>query len=190
MASVSLIAIVLFAACSRKEEATVDMSGIDFAEGDLVFRRGLGAKSHAVVAADVGGVYSHSGIVVKSDSGFMIVHISPGEREVGEIEDRIKMETPGLFFAADRAQHGAVYRLQESLNICTAAAQQAVRLHSKGVRFDHDYLLNDSTEMYCTELMWYVYRLAGKDITNGKYDTHIFPSAIYENKELSIIYKF
>jgi hypothetical protein len=186
--SISIV-MTLFVACSRKEKATVDVSGIDFAEGDLVFRRGLGAKSRAVLVADVDGVYSHSGIVVKQDTAFMIVHITPGEREEGVTEDRIKMETPERFFSADRAQHGAVYRLPDSLNILTDAAQHAIRLYNKGILFDHDYTLKDTTTMYCTEFVSYVYQLAGKNIVTSA-DDHIFPSNIYENKEFSIIYKF
>jgi hypothetical protein len=200
VASISIIAIVLFAACSRKDTAAVDVSGIDFAEGDLVFRRGLSAKSHAVLTADPEGIYSHSGIVVKQDSSFMIVHLTPGEREKDETEDRIKMETPEQFFAADRSEHGAVYRLRDSLTVLSTAAQQAVRLWHKGVLFDHDYELNDSTKMYCTELVWYVYLLAGKDVTDGRRSevanvpmfsgVYIFPSDIYRNEEFSVIYKF
>jgi hypothetical protein len=201
VASLSIHIVVLFATCSHKGETAVDVGNIDFAEGDLVFRHGVSAKSQVVLAADPEGIYSHSGIVVKQDSGFMIVHVTPGEREKDETEDRIKMETPEQFFATDRAQHGAVYRLQDSLNaLSSTAARQAVRLWHKGVLFDHDYVLSDSTKMYCTELVWYVYLLAGKDITNGNRSEvaglplfsgeHIFPSNIYNNEDFSIIYKF
>lgn len=198
--NLSIIIIVLFAACSPQSEAAADISGIDFAEGDLVFRRGLGAKSRAVIIADPEGIYSHSGIVVKFDSAFMIVHIAPGERENGETEDCIKMESPKQFFSTDRTQRGAVYRLRDSLDIRSIAARQAVRLWHKGVLFDHDYALEDSTKMYCTELVWYIYQLAGKDVTNGKRSevanmpvfsgSFIFPSDIYNNENSSLIYKF
>jgi hypothetical protein len=193
------IIIILFCACSHKEPAA-DLSGVDLAEGDLVFRKGRGIKSEAVLQADTSGIYSHSGIVVKQNSTFMIVHVTPGEREKEEKVDRIKMETPEQFFSADRAQCGAIYRLSDSLNVPSAAAQQAVRLWNKGILFDHDYVLEDSTKMYCTELVWYAYQLAGKDITNGKRSEivnfplfsgiYIFPSDICKNNEFSLIYKF
>jgi hypothetical protein len=67
------------------------------------------------------------------------------------------------------------------------------------VHFDHDYRLSDTTQLYCTELVWYVYGLAGTDITGGKRSelnaplysgTYIFPSDIYTNEAFSLIYKF
>ena len=197
---VCIIAVALLAACSHRDTAAVDVSGIDFAEGDLVFRRGAGAKSTAVLAADTAGIYSHSGIVVRQDSAFMVVHVTPGERAEGETDDRIKMEPPERFFATDRAEHGAVYRLHDAAGVHSAAAGQAVRLWNKGVLFDHDYLLDDSTRMYCTELVWQVYLLAGKDITNGRRSevrnvplfsgVYILPSDIYTDEAFSVIYKF
>lgn len=197
---IGLSIILALSGCSPNSETAVVASEIDLAEGDLVFRRGLGAKSRAVLTADPEGFYSHSGIVVKPDSTFMIVHVTPGERGAGEMADRIKMETPEQFFARDRAQYGAVYRLTDSLDMLSTAARQAVRLWHKGVLFDHEYVLSDSTKMYCTELVWYVYQLAGKDITNGKRsevtnmplfsNSYIFPSDIYKNENISLIYKF
>jgi hypothetical protein len=185
--------------CSHRKTAT-DFSPIPLEEGDLVFRRGIGVKSRAVLSADTVGIYSHSGIVVRQDLGYRIIHITPGERENGEKEDRIKMETPETFFAADRAEHGAVYRMKDARNYTTEAASHAKRLLEKGVLFDHDYVLEDTTQLYCTELIWYVYLLAGKDITDGKRSelnnfplfsgVYIFPSDLYNNDEFKLIYKF
>jgi hypothetical protein len=189
-----------FISCSQRRDA-VSFADIPFAEGDLVFRRGRGVKSQAVLNADTAGLYSHSGIVVKYGSVFMIIHITPDEREAGETEDRIKMETPETFFASDRAKFGGVYRLRnDTLDIAKTAAEQALRLWKKGVVFDHEYVLDDSTQMYCTELVWRAYRLAGKDITNDSRSeivnfplfsgVYIFPSDIYSNKDLFLVYSF
>jgi hypothetical protein len=186
--------------CSPRRDAVL-FADIPFAEGDIVFRCGRGVKSQVVLNADTAGLYSHSGIVVKYGSAFMIIHITPDEREKGETEDRIKMETPETFFASDRAKFGGVYRLRnDTLNITKTAAEQALRLWKRGVVFDHDYVLDDSTKMYCTELVWRVYRLAGKDITNDSRSEivnfplfsgeYILPSDIYSNKELIIVYSF
>jgi hypothetical protein len=195
-----LTVIGLIGSCSRNEKMA-DISNIDFREGDIVFRRGRGVKSEAVLHVDTAGLYSHSGIVVKCDSAFMIIHITPDEREAGETEDRIKMEPPETFFAPDRAKFGSVYRLpDDTLNMAKTAAEQALRLWKRGVVFDHDYVLDDSTQMYCTELVWHVYRMAGKDITNNSRSeivnvplfsgVYILPSDIYSNKELVIVFSF
>jgi len=179
----------------------IDWHTVDFQEGDIVFRRGIGAKSNAVLFADKEGMYSHMGIIVKPDSVFMVVHITPGEREKGEKEDKIKMELPEQFFASDRAQNGAVVRLKEdSLEYAGRAAQEAYRLYRKRILFDHDYSLEDSVKMYCSEMVWHAYLSAGKDISCGRRSkiesspiyagTYIFPSDIFKNDELTLIYKF
>ncbi|MDR0763741.1 MAG: hypothetical protein LBF01_04525 [Bacteroidales bacterium] len=172
---------------------------VNFQNGDIVFRKGTSAKTRAVLYADTNGIYSHTGIVASTPNGFKIIHITPGERKKGETADRIKMENIEEFFAKNRARHGAVYRLSCSMQIRSAAAKQALRLLNKRTLFDHTYKLDDTTTMYCTELIYYVYKLAGKDITFGKRSkinapmysgTYIFPSDIYKNKEFELIYKF
>ena len=189
------IALFLLTTCSRRDEKR-DFQSVVFAEGDLIFRKGLGAKSGAVLYADVSGIYSHVGILVRQDSAFRIVHVTPGEQP----EDLIKSDSPEEFWASGKAEHGAVYRLKDASPYAAEAAQQALRLLHKGILFDHDYKLNDSTRMYCTELVWYLYLLTGKDVSSGKRSelenvpmysgTYIFPSDIYTNDEFQLIYKF
>lgn len=72
-------------ACDRQVERVCPSSA--FAEGDVAFRRGCGGKSAVVLRVDSSGIYSHCGIVVRQDSTFMIVHVAPGERNVGESEE-------------------------------------------------------------------------------------------------------
>ena len=182
--------------CSRQEE--ISIKEVSFEEGDLVFRKGLGLRTQAVLYSDSLGIYSHTGIVVLKDSVFQVVHITPGEREKNEKVDKIKIEPINDFWKKDRASHGAVYRLKN--NSCGKdAAQQALRLLQKEVLFDHHYLLSDTTEMYCTELVCYSYAQAGKDITFGQRSvlnaplyagTYILPSNIYTNSDFILVYKF
>jgi len=192
---ISSIVLLALTACSMRNEKR-DFKSLVFAEGDLVFRRGFGTKSEAVLYADASGIYSHTGIVVRLDSVFRIVHITPGE----EPGDMIKADLPEEFWASGKAEYGALYRLKNASPYAAEAAQQALRLLRKGIMFDHDYQLNDSTKMYCTEMVWYAYLLAGKDVTSGKRSvlenvpmysgTYIFPSDIYSNDEFTLIYKF
>ena len=194
--SISIIFMMTLTACVQKHDNFFE--SIAFEQGDLIFRRGTGLKSRAVLHADSTGVYSHVGMVVLKDSVFQIVHITPGEREENEKVDKIKIESIGDFWRKDRAKYGAVYRLKDN-SLGEMAAQQALRLWKKGILFDHDYQLCDTTQMYCTELVWYAYTQAGKDISFGKRrelsvpmytGTYIFPSDIYTNSEFVLIYKF
>jgi len=190
-----IIIVFIFVSCAQKQ-AKYD-ENIEFQQGDLIFRKGMGVKSQAVLYADSLGAYSHAGLVVFKDSIFQVIHITPDEREKGEEADKIKIEPISVFWRGDRAEHGAVYRLKDS-SLCEAAVLQALRLLQKEVLFDHNYQLSDTTEMYCTEFVWYAYQQAGKDISNGKRSilygfyggTYIFPSDIYSNKEFILIYKF
>ena len=192
-----IIIIVAFIACSHKKTHN-DFANIDFQQGDVIFRKGTGIKSQAVLHADANGIYSHVGIVVLKDSTFQVVHIVPNEQENDEKIDKIKIEPIGEFWRKDRAKYGAVYRLKDN-GLGEKAAQKALNFLQKNVNFDHDYNLNDTTEMYCTELVWNAYLQAGQDITCGKRNvlngavysgTYIFPSDIYTNDILILIYKF
>jgi len=107
-----IILAVTLSACLQKH--TNSFENIAFQQGDLVFRKGTGAKSQAVLHVDSSGVYSHVGIAVLTDSVFRIVHITPGERTKDETVDRIKMEPVSEFWQHDKAQHGAVYRLKDN----------------------------------------------------------------------------
>ena len=194
---------VLFAfiqvGCHRSKQVLIPYQQLD--EGDLVFRRGSGAKSQAVLYADKTGKYSHVGIIVKDGSEFMVVHITPGERSAGETEDKIKMERLEVFFARDKAQQGAILHFIDSSECSQQAAQHAKMFFEKEILFDHDYNLDDSIKMYCSEMVWRAYLKAGRDITEQRRSEvpqefpifsgiYIFPSDIYQNKYLTIVYEF
>lgn len=165
-------------------------------EGDIAFRRGHSAESRAVLHFDSLGMYSHIGIVVLADSVYKIIHCVPGESP----DDRIKMDNIGEFFAEDRAGAGAIARLPNRAGHAFLAARYAHSKYREVILFDHDYDLDDTTRMYCSELVWKAYLHTGIDITARSRTivegvplmsgTYIMPSDIYANKELNIIYQF
>ncbi len=185
--------------CRGAEGTKRDTAAIEavLQEGDLVFRRGGGLTSRAVLAADKDGVYSHIGIVVRlpleqagaqgagdgeqtTVGDWRIVHIVPGEPDADGVRDRIKMERPEDFFAPDRAIEGAVMRVEVETKdkatgegdamggIPARGARRAPELAATELAFDHDYDLSDTTRMYCTELVHHVFAREGLDITDGK----------------------
>jgi hypothetical protein len=135
---------------------TILPDNVELKAGDVVFRRGAGFTSQAVLLAEKGGVYSHTGIVVDSAGVLMIVHAVPGEPEFDGDEDRVKMELPEVFFHPMRAQQGAVCRHADS---CAAqqAAIRAIQTYRRHPLFDHDYDDTDTTRLYCTELVVHAY---------------------------------
>jgi uncharacterized protein YycO len=185
----------LLSGCSANESRDITCESL--CAGDIVFRRGNGTKSRAVLYADKEGMYSHTGIVVQlADSSFMIVHAEP-DHACG---DSLKLETIKCFFANKNAEKGAIMRFAYSAECTTQAADYALKLYNThSIVFDHDYNLNDSTKLYCTELVWRAYMQAGKDISNGRRTAvnalsfsgdYLMPSDVYKNEKGIIIYEF
>ena len=171
---------------------TIFPSDIQLKTGDVVFRRGSGFTSQAVIIAEHGGAYSHVGIVVDSAGVPMIVHAVPGEPDYDGDEDRVKMDSPEAFFSKVRAQRGAVYRHADSI-VAQRAAQEAFKSYRRGVLFDHDYDSSDTTKMYCTELVVYAYGKTPYPLTDVEnehlklvgFETDcILPSALLKCKDL------
>ena len=142
-------------ACSDTDciqSGTILPDDVELKAGDVVFRRGSGFTSQAVLLAEKGGAYSHTGIVVDSADVLMIVHAVPGEPEFEGDEDRVKMEYPESFFHPLKASQGAVYRHVDSC-VAQQAAVRALQTYWRHPLFDHDYDDTDTTRLYCTELV-------------------------------------
>lgn len=141
-------------------------------EGDIVFRKGQGLASRVVLIAEKSGGYSHVGIIVKDSSGWSVIHAVPGETDKKNPTEVMKKETLAQFFAPHRAVSGAIFRLDTIENIPFQAAQKAKVLLERKLLFDHKYNLEDSTKMYCTELLYFVYNSAGVDISEGRRNSY------------------
>ena len=179
---------------SSVQGGTIFPQDVKLSAGDVVFRRGSGFTSQAVLLAEKGGAYSHVGIVVDSAGVPMIVHAVPDEDD----EERVKMEHPCDFFASSRAQKGAVFR-HHNQTIARQAAAEAVKVYRRGVFFDHDYDTGDTTKMYCTELVVFAYSKTARPLPD--INTHhlhlvgfesdcILPSDLLECKDLQQVTTF
>lgn len=163
-----LIAGLLSVSCKRKPEVR-HFPTREMMEGDLAFRCGRGVFSRAVTAAEDKGIYSHVGVVVREGDTWKIVHAVPGEREGRDDFDRVKKEDIAVFFAPGRAFRGCL--VHTGLTDSTAVGKiraDALSLVRDSVRFDHNYDLSDSSELYCTELVWLLYMRVGKDLSEGR----------------------
>ena len=199
-----LIAILLplcILACSDRDQeqsGSILPPDVQLKVGDVVFRRGSGFTSHAVLIAERGGAYSHTGIIVDSAGVLMVVHAVPGEPDYEGDEDRVKMEPVAAFFDHMRALQGAVYRHTDS----TAAQRAAVcarGIYQRRTLFDHDYDDADTTRMYCTELVVHAFRQAQAPLSGiRRHHLHlvgfesdcILPSDLLHHQELKRIATF
>lgn len=137
-------------------------------EGDLAFRCGQGFFSRAVMSAEEEPLYSHVGVLVKENGEWKVVHAVPAEAEFSGDFDRVKAEGIGTFFAPDRAFRGSLVHtgLADSARV-SALREEALQLARDSVLFDGSFSLADSTKLYCTELVWMLYRHAGEDLSEG-----------------------
>ena len=165
--TIALTGLLVLTACSGNNgrESTILPADLQLTEGDVVFRRGGGFTSHAVLIADRGGAYSHVGIVADSAGQLVVVHAVPGEPDYEGDVDRVKMDRPADFFAKMRADRGAVYRPTDRV-AARQAARRAVASYCRGTLFDHDYDDGDTTALYCTELVVHAFSKTRRPLRN------------------------
>jgi len=172
MKKISIYIFLFFAifimGCEQKAIFSFQIDENFLKEGDLVFRRGVGISSRVVLAGGQKNCYSHIGIFVKDSLGGKVIHSVPGETDKEYPEEIIKKETLSQFFAPKKAVAGAIYRLDTAETIGLLAAQKAKIVFERKLLFDHQYDLEDSSKMYCTELLYFVYKYAGIDLSEGR----------------------
>lgn len=158
---------LLLCGCGEPQEVVVLTGQEAFREGDLVLRCGYGVESK-VVTESSRSLYSHIGLLHydREQGLWMVLHAVPDEAAPDEPE-WLKCERISEFYAADRAMRGAWMRVDCPDSVAEAAARYALRKVGERVEFDHDYLLSDTTRLYCTELVWRAYLHQGIDLTSG-----------------------
>ena len=176
-----LLMALLLVGCAGQHETVVVTDEEDFREGDLVLRCGYGAESRVVTEAS-SSIYSHIGILHYDmlTAQWNVVHAVPGEAVKGEPE-YLKCEPLTDFYAADRAARGAWMRVDCPDSIAASAVRYALQKVEERVEFDNDYLLSDTTQIYCTELVWQAYQHQGIDLSDQQ--RHEVPTFVSQDGE-------
>ena len=185
--------IVLSALGNQKndnEQVAIDSTGLR--NGDLLLRNGRSGVSSIVTTVSQ-GEFSHIGLALYTPSGWQVIHAVPSETAHPDSPDILKCEAIEIYYQKDRAVKGA----RAQVNCSDDMAQQAVQLALKKVKerteFDHHYDLKDTTELYCTELVWHVYKSVGIDLAEnrrhemivpGTSNQFLFPSDIWNSRFL------
>lgn len=118
---------------------------------DLVFRRGSGLLSRAVLAGDNESRYSHVGLAFVRDGRRMVVHAAPGEPGV---------RTVSLSDFLAEAEDATLRRVAH-LSSAAAARIVSAALAYDGRPFDNRLDLESDTTLYCTELVLRAFDAAG-----------------------------
>ncbi len=165
---IALFFIPLILSCSQ-ETVRYSLPYDDLQEGDLAFRCGQGVVSRVVTIAEEAGVYSHVGVLVNDNGKWKVVHAVPGEREVKDDFDRVKMEDIEMFFSNNKAVAGClVHTGINEHNMIESLRNNAKEAAKDSVRFDNQYSLEDSNKVYCTEFVWRLYLNLGIDLSEGR----------------------
>ena len=147
--------------------AELDSAHVVFESGDIVFRRGTGLLSQAVLSADVDSTFSHTGIVYLIDGVPFVVHASPGE----SLAHPSKLKVDSMAEFLEPASAAAVYRARtDSEALGRRAAERAYAYALEGRLFDTQLDLGTDEALYCTELVWKSYLAAGLDLVDGELD--------------------
>lgn len=180
--------------CGASEEALLpDIPYEEFRSGDVAFRLGCTLESDVIAAADDDFGYSHVGVIISEGDALRVIHIEP-EREG---EERIKAELLEEFFHPSRAVKGVVVRRKDvSIEQRQMIEREALQLLDLKVCFDHDYSLQDTTTMYCSELVDFLFRGVGISLTHKRYDVPlvdedvILPSSMLSDGEFSLMWSY
>lgn len=162
---------VLCQACGNKDAPSIDFPCHLFRNGDLAFRRGSGLVSRAVLSVEdklAERRYSHVGVLYFNNGVWMVIHAVLGEPDYAGQPDKVKMDSLSVFFSAERAKSGEIMRVTVDSLLASYAAMHACSLYEKGTLFDHKYDLADSAALYCTELVDYVYKQQGVELSEGR----------------------
>lgn len=167
--------------------------------GDIVFRRGCSFSSEMIMSHERENKYTHIGVVCRNDSGCFVIHAVNEEYDFPGDFDRVKIDPIEAFFAPDRARAGAICHSWLGDSVQEVIMSRAMELVHDSVRFDSGFNHDDSAELYCSELVYMLYRDVGIDITEGRRtpvgvmflpDEIIFPDDILLNKNLQEFFVF
>ncbi|MDP2172687.1 MAG: YiiX/YebB-like N1pC/P60 family cysteine hydrolase [Candidatus Cloacimonadaceae bacterium] len=129
-----------------------------FQGGDILLRKGNNIVSDMIISAFPGGKgMSHCGILVRGNERWMVIHTISGRISAF---DGIRINTVKDFIAG--AHQNKVMHVQPVFPINRELVSQRAFYHlQRKAAFDHDFDLNESDKLYCSELVRKVYLEAG-----------------------------
>ena len=163
----ALLTVVM--SCSKRTKSCIQVmyDTSDLRNGDLLFRNGIGYESRVVTGLS-SGKFSHIGIAYHDGKQWNVIHAVPGENEKGEPE-YLKCEPISEFYFHSRAKLGGSARVSCSDSTANIVAEKALNIVNRKVLFDNNYNINDTSELYCTELVRLVYLAQNIDLCDDRW---------------------
>ena len=164
-----LALLTMVMSCSKRTKSCIQVmyDTSDLRNGDLLFRNGIGYESRVVTGLS-SGKFSHIGIAYHDGKQWNVIHAVPGENEKSEPE-YLKCEPISEFYFHSRAKLGGSARVSCSDSIANIVAEKALNIVNRKVLFDNNYNINDTSELYCTELVRLVYLAQNIDLCDDRW---------------------
>lgn len=131
-----------------------------FEQGDIILRKGRNLVSDMIARAfPSGNGMSHCGILIQSEGNWSVAHTISGQ--ISD-QDGVRLSPLSEFLkGADQGQVTHVKPIFEvNRNNIVIATNHYLSLKAE---FDHDFNLEDSSKLYCSEFIRCVYLEAGAD---------------------------
>ena len=163
----ALLPVVMSCSNHTKSHVQVMYDTTGLRNGDLLFRNGIGYESRVVTGLS-NGKFSHIGIAYHNGKQWNVIHAVPGENEKGKPE-YLKCEPISEFYYYSRAKLGGSARVSCTDSIANIIAERAHDIVNRKVLFDNNYDINDTSELYCTELVRLVYLAQNIDLCEDRW---------------------
>jgi len=149
----------------KQSFSTYSLSIVELAslkDGDIILRHGYGLVSDLIVEK-LGEEYdiSHCGIISKNDTSFDVIHsVSSTLSDI----DGVQSQDVKLFIHESQPNSVIILRYKSKNGKDNSRISIRARDYlNKQIHFDNSFDINDSTEFYCTELLWKVFYNEYKD---------------------------
>lgn len=139
-------------------------------EGDFILRRGFGYFSDYIASSLNDGVtdVTHAGIIVKRGNVFYVIHSLSSDvsdidgMQIQPLTEFLKYSAPGKIIITRAGNSDAEFGKK--------VAQQAEIYLAKKIPFDHNGDIDNSSKLFCTELIW---QILEKDLAFSNLPTEV-----------------
>ncbi len=121
-------------------------------DGDIILRKGYGFVSNQIIETLKDSLnISHCGIIVQIDSCWSVVHSTPGYFSIPFKDDGVIITSLSKFMESSYPNSIIITRLKR--DHLSQIAEKALNYAERKVPFDYDFNYNDTTSLYCSELI-------------------------------------
>lgn len=144
------------------EPTVINIKLENLADGDVILRNGTGIISEFFASCSFEDrSFSHAGILLSTDSGWVVFHALGGE-SAGD--GGIRVDKLSGFCSRKETDTVNIFRLTDEVDVRSRIRSYCIRKADQGVKFDRGFSLKDTSAMYCTEFIYRAFKSAGSGL--------------------------